>query len=136
MTRPKRLRVVVLVNVAVGSLSLAVDGFLLAKVLPVAGASLLLAFVPGILVRGALITSSIFAFLGHGRSRWVALGTALLFFGVNLIQSLRSYYQPSPALPPDMASLASSVVNNSLVIVLNLWAFLSEKTEDFFDAAG
>jgi hypothetical protein len=26
-------------------------------------------------------------------------------------------------------------VKNSLGIVLNLWAFLSEKTEDFFDSA-
>jgi len=86
--------------------------------------------------RGALITSSISAFFGHGRSRWVALGTAILFFGVNLIQSLWFYYQPRPGLTLDTAWLASSVVNNSPAIVLNLWAFLSEKTEDFFDAAG
>jgi len=66
MTRPKRLWVVVLVNVAVGSLSLAVDGFLLANIPPFAReAGLLLAYVPGVLVRGALITSSIFAFFGH-----------------------------------------------------------------------
>jgi len=137
MTRPKRLWVVVLVNVAVGSLSLSIDGFLLAKLPPVAGkAGLLLAYVPGVLLRGALITSSISAFFGHGRSRWVALGTAILFFGVNLIQSLWFYYQPRPGLTLDTAWLASSVVNNSLAIVLNLWAFLSEKTEDFFDAAG
>jgi hypothetical protein len=136
MTRPKRLWVVVLVNVAVGSLSLAVDGFLLAKVLAVAGAGLLLAFVPGILVPGVLITSSIFAFLGSSRYRWVALGTAILFFGIHLIQSLWFYYQPNPALPLAMPSLASSVERNSLAIALNLWAFLSDKTDAFFDAVG
>ena len=60
----------------------------------------------------------------------------ILFFGIHLIESLWFYYQPSPAPPLDKASLASSVERNSLGIVLNLWAFLSDKTEAFFDAVG
>jgi hypothetical protein len=90
--------------------------------------SVILAFVPSALIGAVLITSSIFAFLGSSRYRWVALGTAILFFGIHLIQSLWFYYQPNPALPPDMPSLASSVERNSLAIALNLWAFLSGKT--------
>ena len=135
MTRPKRLWVVVLVNAAVGILTLAALGYVFAKTLPVAG-TVILTLVPNVLICAVLITSSIFAFLGYGRSRWIALGTAILFFGIHLIQSLWFYYQPSPALPLDMPSLASSVERNSLGIVLNLWAFLSDKTEAFFDAVG
>ena len=135
MTRPKRLWVVVLVNVAAGILTLAALGYLFAKALPVAG-TVILTLVSNVLICSVLITSSIFAFFGYGRSRWIALGTAILFFGIHLIQSLWFYYQPSPALPLDMPSLASSVERNSLGIVLNLWAFLSDKTEAFFDAVG
>jgi hypothetical protein len=131
MSRPKRLWVVVLVNVMAGVLTLAALGFLLAKSLPFAGA-LMLSFAPTVLICGVLIVSSIFAFRGHARSRWVALGTAILFFGLYLIQSLWLYYHPT--LPPEeMPSLASSVERNSLAIVLNLWAFLSDKTDAFFD---
>jgi len=61
MTRPKRLWVVVLVNVAVGVLTLAALGFLFAKSLPIAG-TVILTFVPSVLICGVLITSSIFAF--------------------------------------------------------------------------
>ena len=132
MTRPKRLWVVVLVNTAFGSLSLA-GSLLFAKALH---GAVLLAFVPNVLVCGVLITSSIFALLGHGRARWVALGIAILFFGIRLIQSLWLYNHPSQAQFTDMSSLASGAANNLLVIILNLWAFLSDKTEAFFDAAG
>ena len=134
MSRPKRLWVVALVNVAAGVLSLAAIGFLLAKSLPFARA-LILSFAPTVLICGVLIASSIFAFLGHGRSRWIALGAAILFFGIHLIQSLWFYYHPT--LPPEeMPSLAPIVERNSLAIVLNLWAFLSDKTDEFFDAVG
>jgi hypothetical protein len=131
MSRPKRLWVAVLVNVVAGVLTLAALGFLLAKSLPLAG-TLILWFAPTVLICGVLIVSSIFAFRGHARSRWIALGTAILLFGIHLIQSLWLYYHA--ALPPEeLASLAPSAERNSLGIVLNLWAFLSDKTDAFFD---
>lgn len=135
MARPKRLWVVVLVNVAVGFLTLAALGYLFAKSLPMAW-TVVLAFMPTGLLSGVLIASSIFALLGYNRYRWIALGSAILFFGIHLIQSLWFYYQPSPALPAAMPSLASSVERNALAIVLNLWAFLSAKTDEFFAAFG
>lgn len=135
MRRPKRLWLVVLVNVAAGSLTLAAAGYLFVKVLPGAGA-MTAGIVPSVLLGGVLITSSILALLGRRPSRWVALGSATLFFGFHSIESLWLYYHPSPALPLDTASLASSVERNLLGLVLNLWAFLSDKTEAFFDAAG
>lgn len=131
MSRPKRLMVVVLVNVTAGVLTLTALGYLLARSLPFLGA-LMFSFAPTVLICGVLIVSSIFAFRGHARSRWIALATAILFFGIQLIQSLWFYYHP--ALPPEgMPSLAPSVERNSLGIVLNLWAFLSDKTDAFFD---
>ena len=131
MRRPKRLWVVVLVNVAAGVLTLAALGYLLLKSWSIAGA-LILTFAPTALTCGVLVASSAFAFLGRERSRWIALGAALLFFGIHLVQSLWLYYQSNPALPPE--SLAPSIERNSLAIVLNLWAFLSDKTDAFFDA--
>ena len=52
MTRPKRLWVVVLVNAAVGILTLAALGYLFAKMLPVAG-TVILTLVPTVLICGA-----------------------------------------------------------------------------------
>ena len=131
MSRPKRLMVVVLVNVAAGVLTLATLGYLLAKSPPFTGA-LTLSFAPSVLLGGVLIVSSIFALRGHARSRWIALGTAILFFGMHLIQTLWFHYHPT--LPPEeMPSLAPAVERASLGIVLNLWAFLSDKTDAFFD---
>jgi hypothetical protein len=133
MSRPKRLWVVVLVNVAAGVLTSAALVFLVAKSLPVAGA-LIPAFAPTFLICGVLVASSISAFLGHNRSRWIALGAAIFFFGSYLIQSVWFYYHPT--LPPEeMPSLASSVERNALGIILNVWAFLSDKTDAFFDQA-
>ena len=132
MTRPKRLWVVVVVNTAVGGLSLA-GVLLFAKALH---GAMLIALVPNILLCGVLIVSSVFALLGHGRARWVALGIAIMFFGIRLVQSLWLYYHPSQAQFTNMSSLASSAANNLLLILLNLWAFLGDKADAFFDAPG
>jgi hypothetical protein len=135
MTRPKRLWAVVLVNVAAGVLTLVELGFLAANSLPLARV-LIPAFAPTVLICGVLIVSSIFAFLRYARSRWIALGTAILFFGLGLIKSLWLYYHGG--LPPAVitSSVAPHVEQNSLAIVLNLWAFLSDKTDEFFEEVG
>lgn len=131
MSRPKRLWAVFLVNVATGLITLAACGFLLAKSLPFARV-LIFSFAPTIVLCAVLIASSIVAFIGSGRSRWIALGTAILFFGSSFIQGLWSYYHPTPPLQ-DMSAIAPSIERNALCIVLNLWGFLSEKTDAFVD---
>ena len=135
MARPKRLWAAVLLNVAAGGLSLAVVGLFVAKLVPVAGIRAIVVFLPDILISGVLITASIFALRGNDRSRWIALGTAVAFFGLHLIQSLWYYYHPSQVPFFDTPSLASNVERAAIGIVVNLWGFLSEKTDAFFDAA-
>ena len=134
-SRPKRLWAVALVNVAAGALTLLILGLLLANsARSVSFAWVLIqALAPTALLCGVLIASSVLALLGRGQFRWVALGSAILYFGIHLIQSLWSYYHAATP-PAETSSLASSVVDNALGIVLNLWAFLSDKTDEFFDA--
>ena len=141
MRRPHRLWVVVLVNVALGVLTLALIGSWLVKVNEVhkiTAGMFVLNFALHILVCVVLIASSIFALVGSGRARWIALGTAILFFGLHLIQSVWLYYQLGPALLPKDRGLflTSSIERNALALILNLWAFFSDKTDEFFDARG
>jgi hypothetical protein len=134
-SRPKRLWAVAVVNVAAGALTLIVVGFLLANsARSVSFAWVLIqALAPTAVLSGALIASSVLALLGRSQFRWIALGSAVLYFGLHVIQSLWSYYHTATP-PAETSSLATSVVDNALGIVLNLWAFLSDKTDEFFDA--
>jgi hypothetical protein len=134
MTRPKRLWAVALVNVGAGVLALALSAFMAANLTAVAGGTAVVPFVAGAVLAGVLAVSSILALLGYARARWTALGAALLFFGLNLAQSLWYYYHPGPELSGGAASIAPNVERAALAIVLNLWAFLSDKTDAFFDA--
>ena len=133
MTRPKRLWAGVLVNVVAGLVTLLLAGVFAAKLVPVAGLRVSVSFVvPSAVVSCVLVVSSIFALRGNATSRWLALGTAILFFCLHFVQSLWVYYHPIH--PGDPASLAGSVERAALGIALNLWAFLSDKTDEFFDA--
>jgi hypothetical protein len=140
MRRPHRLWVVVLINVALGVLTLALIGLWLVKVNAVhkvTAGIFVHNYALHILLCAVLIASSIFALLGSGRARWIALGTAILFFGFHLIQSVWLYYLSGLALRRDQGLfLESSVERNALALILNLWAFLSDKTDEFFDAKG
>jgi hypothetical protein len=134
MRRPKRLWAVVVVNAAAAALALVVLGLLLVNSAKSLHFPLVLieALAPTALICGVLIVSSILALRGHSQARWVALWTAILFFGIRMIQSLWFYYHP-PSGPEMTSSLATSVVNSALGIALNLWAFLSDETDEFFD---
>jgi hypothetical protein len=133
MTRPKRLWAVTVFNSGAGLLALLWFGFFAAKVVPLAGLRIVFSFVPGLLIPCVLVVSSIWALRGDDRARWAALASAVLFFGPRLVQGLWHYYHP--VYPGDPASLAESVENAAIGIALNLWAFLSDKTDEYFAAA-
>ena len=89
------------------------------------------------LIAVTVIVSSVLALMGYPQGRWLALGSALVFFGILLIQTLLLIVHLGPSLPAQAnAKLAGAVIRNSLEIALNLWAFLSAKTAAFFDARG
>ena len=138
--RPKRLVVVVMMNVVLGLFSIVSMVFLLnssqvpAEVVPSgwnAAFSTLVAF--------ALIVSSVLALTGLPRARWIALIMALTFFGLIWLHSLLAALDPEGvigAVPTDRESrkLWAGVVRASIEISLNLWVFLSTKTRVFFDS--
>lgn len=138
--RPKRLIVVVMMNVVLALFSIVALVFLLnssqvpAEVVPHgwnAAFSALVAF--------ALIVSSVLALMGFARARWVALIIALTFFGLIWIHSLLAALDPEGVIglvPTDRESrkLWAGVVRASIEIGLNLWVFLSAKTRVFFDS--
>jgi hypothetical protein len=138
--RPKRLIVVVIMDVVLALFSLVALVFLLnssqvpAEVVPSgwnAAFSTLVAF--------ALIVSSVLALMGFPRARWIALIMALTFFGLIWLHSLLAALDPEGVIglvPTDreLRKLWAGVVRASVEISLNLWVFLSAKTRMFFDS--
>jgi hypothetical protein len=138
--RPKRLVVVVMMNVLLALFSIVVLVLLLnrsqvsAEVVPSgwnAAFSTLVAF--------ALIVSSVLALMGLPRARWMALIMALTFFGLIWLHSLFAALDPQEVIglvPTDRESrkLWAGVVRAAIEIGLNLWVFLSAKTRMFFDS--
>ena len=137
-SRPKRLWVVAVMNIVVALLSLAAVLVVFQNSKLPAGQ---LIGTSGIVISAVIavtvIVSSILALVGYPQARWLALGSALVFFGILLIQTVLLMVHLGPSLPPQAnAKLAGGVVRNSLEIALNLWVFLSAKTATFFDARG
>ena len=60
-----------------------------------------------------------------------------MFFGLHLINAALLLVQDRGLLPSlGMTSeVRGAIVNNSLVVVLNLWSFLSDKTDIYFEAS-
>jgi hypothetical protein len=140
LKRPKRLIVIVIMNVVLAVFSIAALAFMLtsskfpAEMVPSnwsAAFSMLVAF--------AVIASSVVALLGFPRARWIALSMALIFFGTIWLHSLLAALDPEGVIgvvPTDreLQRLWAGVVRTSIEIGLNLWVFLSAKTRVFFDS--
>jgi hypothetical protein len=132
--RPKRLWAITIVNTSAALLGLAALAALLlagfrAGAVPIAYLDAALsAFIPAFLIVG-----SILALLGYPRGRWIALCSAVLFFGLRLTQSLMLLTHYDAAQSPFTAKdLRDGVLYNILGLALNVWAFLSGKTDDYF----
>jgi hypothetical protein len=132
--RPKRLWVIAVMNIAVGLISVGMLAFLLfssrvpAELRPSTSSAALSS-----LLAALLIVSCVFALLGYRQARWLALGSAVLFFGILWTQSLLFLVQSGGSLPQvPTRKLWANVVRNSIEIALNLWVFLSAKTAAFF----
>jgi hypothetical protein len=132
--RPKRLWVIAVMNIAVGLISVGMLAFLLfssrvpAELRPSPSSAALSS-----LLAALLIVSCVFALLGYRQARWLALGSAVLFFGILWAQSLLLLVQSGGSLPQvPTRKLWANVVRNSIEIALNLWVFLSAKTVAFF----
>ena len=70
---------------------------------------------------------------GHSFARWLALGSAVVFFGLLLMQALVLLSQHGGPFGHAAANkLRAAVVRNALEIGFNLWAFLSAKTARYF----
>ena len=138
--RPKRLIVVVMMNVALALFSIVALVFLLnSSQVPaeVVSSGWNAAF--STLVAFALIVSSVLALMGFPRARWLALIIALTFFGLIWIHSLFAALDPERVIglvPTDRESrkLWAGVVRASIEIGLSLWVFLGAKTKAFFDS--
>ena len=138
--RPKRLVVVVIMNVVLALFSIVALVFLLsssivpAQIVPTGWNAAFAA-----LVAFALIVSSVLALMGFPRARWIALIIALTFFGLIWLHSLFAALDPKVVIgqvPTDRESrkLWAGVVRTSIEIGLNLWVFLSAKTKAFVDS--
>jgi hypothetical protein len=138
--RPKRLIVVVIMNVVLASFSIVALVFLSsssivpAEIVP-SGWNAAFATLDAF----ALIVSSVLALMGFPRARWIALIIALTFFGLIWLHSLFAALDPEGVIglaPTDGQSLKlwAGVVRTSIEIGLNLWVFLSAKTRMFFDS--
>ena len=134
-SRPKRLWGVAILNIAAAFMSisflLAVFVRLPAGLRPGAFSATFTLFL-GV----TLIVACVLALLGHPFARWLALGCAIVFFGVRLINAALLLSQHRGLLPSlGMTSeVRDAILNNSLVIVFNLWSFLSDKTDTYFEA--
>ena len=135
-SRPKRLLGIAILNIAAALLSIS---FLLAVFLrfparlrPDALSAALTLFL-GV----TLIVSCVLALIGHPFARWLALGCAIVFFGLHLINAALLLVQDRGLLPSlGMTSeVRGAIVNNSLGIVLNLWSFLSDETDIYFESS-
>ena len=93
--RPKRLWGITIMNVLVALIGIGTVGFMLtsakvpAELVPARWSA---AF--SILIATTLIVSSVLAFFKSRRARWVALITAMAYFGVMLVHNLLMYVDP------------------------------------------
>jgi hypothetical protein len=87
----------------------------------------------GILAISVIVTS-LLALLRHPKARLPALGAALLFFGILLLQSLLLLIRPSDLPVGSSPKLWADVIRNSIEISLNIWVFLSVKVADYLRA--
>jgi hypothetical protein len=88
----------------------------------------------GILAISVIVTS-LLALLRYPKARFPALGAALLFFGILLLQSLLLLIHPSNDLPVGSSpKLWANVIRNAIEISLNVWVFLSVKVADYLRA--
>jgi hypothetical protein len=79
-----------------------------------------------------VIVTSLLALLRYPKVRLPALGAALLFFGILLLQSLFLLIHPSNDLPVGSPpKLGANVIRNAIEISLNIWVFLSVKVADY-----
>jgi len=138
--RPIRLIVITLINIVVGLVSIVAVVLLLtspsvpAEVIPSYASAVF-----SVLVATTMIVSSLLALIGLPSARWPALVTALIFFGLLLLQTLFAAIDPQSVvgeMPTDrvLRKLWTGVVRNAIEIGLTLWAFLSAKTRAFFES--
>jgi hypothetical protein len=136
--RPKRLWVVTTLNVAIGIFGIVAVGFLLtsskipAELVPAKWSAL-----SSIFIAATLIGSSVLALLGFRHARWVALVTAVAYFGTILIQNLLIFLHPEATFghsisDRDSRMFLASVIRSAIEIGINVWGYLSSKTGSFF----
>lgn len=135
LQRPVRLWVAALMNIILGTLSLAAVAFLsLSTQIPEAfrtGAGNTVVFA---LSTGLLIAWSVLALMGKPWARYLMLAAALLFYSGILIQNIQLYRSAADAhlaTAPLIAQVAAGVIE----IAINLWALLSAKTGRYFEHA-
>lgn len=130
--RPKRLWGAALMNIILGTLSLAALTFLTLStqvpedVRPGAADTALAA-----LSTGMLIAWSVLALMGKAWARYLMLVAALLFYGGIMIQNIQLY---SYAEDANLATtpLIVNTVRSLIEIAVNLWALLSAETRQYF----
>jgi hypothetical protein len=131
----ERLWVAALMNILVGSMSLAALGFLtfssrVPEAFQVGAGSATVAA----LSTGMLIAWSVLALMGKTWARHLMLAAALLFYGGIAIQNIQLYLQADDA---QLAALpfVAHIVRSTIEIAINLWALLSAKTRRYFEQA-
>ena len=136
-TRPKRLWVAALMNTMLGGLALFTLGYIaFSSSVPTVVRPTLYTAVLGGTTATLLVVSSILALLGKPRSPYFMLASALLFYGLIVVQNAVMLYGSHDWLSP-MADkkLTASVVRGLIEILINVWALLTVKTRNFFAAA-
>jgi hypothetical protein len=135
--RPKRLWFIAILNTAVAVIILVALLFALLSprvptdVRPDAYSAVLTACLPLF-----VIISCVLALLRYRYGRWLALGSAVAFFGMYLTHYLLLLMNSGAVLPPIATrKLNAGVVRSVIEIGLNLWVFLSAKTSKYFAGA-
>jgi hypothetical protein len=138
--RPKRLWGITIMNVLVALIGIGAVAFVLTSTKVPAE------LVPGkwsatfsILIPTTLISSSVLAFFRFRWARWVALISAVGYFGIILVHNLLIFLDPQGMIGQsiserDSHKLLAAVIRSSLEIGLNVWAYLSAKSGAYFRA--
>jgi len=135
--RPKRLWVMVGMNVLVTAINLGTILYLLlGSSVPAAFAKTPISAISSAALPVILLTSSIFCLWGYRTAHAVTLTAALLFYGTVCAQHVAMLLaQDSNFTASVVLKLRAGVLRSLIEIGVNLWALLSPKTRSFFSAS-
>jgi hypothetical protein len=135
--RPKRLWVVSIMNILLAIMAVGTIAFMLASDrVPAEVRPTLSGATVSTLLAAYLAISSVVAFVGYHKARWLVLSAAFAFFGIILLRSLLLIFYPSDLIPEGSApKLWPIVIRSAIEIGLNVWVFLGAKYNVFLRAS-